>query len=276
MSFAYRRTYRGPLRSAILDWAGTVIDYGCLAPAATFVEAFAGFGVAVTAAQARGPMGMAKRDHIKAIIEHPEVAAAWIARHGRPAGQADIDAIYDRFLPLQMATVERHSQLIPGALEAVAAMRARGMAIGSTTGYPRAVMAVASRTAKAQGYAPDCVVCAEDTPKGRPGPFPALKALIELAVFPVEAVVKIGDTAVDVEEGLNGGMWSIGISATGNEVGLSLSEWSALEETEQRRLHTAAQDKLARAGAHYVATSIAEILPILDDIDVRLARGEKP
>lgn len=276
MRFAYRRIYRGRLRAAVLDWAGTVVDHGCLAPPATFIEAFAGFGVAVSVAQARAPMGMAKRDHIKAIIEDPEVAAAWVARHGAPAAESDVDAIYDRFLPLQVAVVEQHSALIPGALEAVQAMRARGMAIGSTTGYPRAVMAVAARAAEAQGYVPDCVVSADDTPKGRPGPFPALKALIEMAVAPVEAVVKIGDTVVDVEEGLNGGMWSVGITATGNEVGLGVEEWSALPEAERTRLAAAAEEKLLRAGAHYVCASLAEILPLLDDIDARLARGEKP
>jgi phosphonoacetaldehyde hydrolase len=276
MSFAYRRTYRGRLRAAILDWAGTVVDHGCMAPAATFIEAFAGFGVPVTVAEARGPMGMAKRDHIKAIGDGASVAAAWAERHGRPFGDEDVDAIYDRFLPLQVAVVEQHAELIAGALEAVSAMRARGMAIGSTTGYPRSVMAVVSRAAEAQGYVPDCVVAAEDTPKGRPGPFPALRALIEMAVSPVEAVVKIGDTVVDVEEGLNGGMWSVGITATGNEVGLSAKEWLALPEDKRTRLRAAAEDKLLRAGAHYVCASLAEVLPILDDIDARLARGEKP
>ncbi|HYN39691.1 MAG TPA: phosphonoacetaldehyde hydrolase, partial [Rhodospirillales bacterium] len=219
---------------------------------------------------------MAKRDHIKAIAEVPAVAAAWTAQHGAPPGEAEIDALYDRFLPLQVAMVEKHSALIPGALAAVAAIRARGLKIGSTTGYPRAVMAVVARAAAVQGYAPDCMVCAEDTPRGRPGPFPALKALIDMAVFPVEAVVKIGDTVVDVEEGLNGGMWTIGIAVTGNEVGLSFDEWEAIPDWEQAQYRAAAAGKLAAAGAHYVADSLADVPPILDDIDARLTRGEKP
>ena len=141
MTFTYRRSYRGRLRAAILDWAGTVVDYGCMAPTSTFIEAFAAYEVPITAAQARAPMGMAKRDHIKTIAEMPEVAAAWLAQHGSPPGEAEIDKLYDRFLPLQVAMVEKHSELIPGALEAVAAMRARGLKIGSTTGFPRAVPA---------------------------------------------------------------------------------------------------------------------------------------
>ena len=53
------------LKAAVFDWAGTVIDHGSLAPMGVFVKTFAGFGVAITIAEARGPMGMAKRDHIK-------------------------------------------------------------------------------------------------------------------------------------------------------------------------------------------------------------------
>jgi phosphonoacetaldehyde hydrolase len=276
MSFRYRRRYTGPLRAAILDWAGTTVDHGCLAPADTFVEAFAGFGVAITVAEARAPMGMAKKDHIRAIAAMPRVAAAWRERHGRDAAAADVDALYDRFLPLQVAMVERHAALIPGALAAVQAMRARGLKIGSTTGYPGAVMAVVAAAAARQGYQPDAIVVAEDTPAGRPGPYPAWRALTLMQVSPAAAVVKIGDTVVDVEEGLNGGMWTIGLTVTGNEVGLSAADWEALPAEAQAGRRTAAAERLAGAGAHYVCDRLADVGPILDAIEARLAAGEAP
>ncbi len=271
-----RRSYRGPLKAAVLDWAGTVIDFGCQAPAATFIEAFAAEDVAISINQARAPMGMAKRDHIKAIAAMPDVSSAWQARHGRPVGEDDIDRLYDAFLPLQLTAVRRHAQLIPGALGAVESMRARGLAIGTTTGYPRAVMAVVAAEAEAQGYRPDCIIAAEDAPLGRPSPFPAFAALARLGVYPVEAVVKIGDTVVDIEEGLNGGMWTVGISVTGNEVGLSEAEWSALDNGSRSQRRSAAAEKLRSAGAHYVVDSVSDVLRVLDAINRRLARGDKP
>lgn len=276
MSGVSCRRYRGPLKAAVLDWAGTVVDFGCQAPAATFVEAFAAEGVAISIAQARAPMGMAKRDHIKAITAMPDVASAWQARHGRAIGEADIDRLYDAFLPLQLAAVRRHARLIPGALEAVESMRAQGFAIGTTTGYPRAVMAVVAAEAEAQGYRPDCVIAAEDAPLGRPSPFPALAALARLGVYPVEAVVKIGDTVVDIEEGLNGGMWSVGITVTGNEVGLTEAEWQALDERSRAQRREEAAEKLHSAGAHYVVDSVGEVLHVLNAINRRLARGDRP
>ena len=276
MSGVSCRRYRGPLKAAVLDWAGTVVDFGCQAPAATFVEAFAAEGVAISIAQARAPMGMAKRDHIKAITAMPDVASAWQARNGRAIGEADIDRLYDAFLPLQLAAVRRHAQLIPGALEAVESMRAQGFAIGTTTGYPRAVMAVVAAEAEAQGYRPDCVIAAEDAPLGRPSPFPALAALARLGVYPVEAVVKICDTVVDIEEGLNGGMWSVGITVTGNEVGLTEAEWQALDERSRVQRREEAAEKLHSAGAHYVVDSLGDAVRVLDAINRRLARGDRP
>jgi phosphonoacetaldehyde hydrolase len=104
----------------------------------------------------------------------------------------------------------------------------------------------------------------------------ALEALVRLSISPVEAVVKIGDTAVDIGEGLNGGMWAVGVAVTGNEVGLTAAEYAALPVDEQRRLSQVATDGLYAAGAHYVVDSLSEIGPVLGSIEERLAAGEKP
>lgn len=276
MPYNYTRRYTGPLKGAILDWAGTAVDFGCLAPAAAFMEAFRSSGVAITPEQARAPMGLPKWDHIRAITRMAPVAAAWAERHGAVPTDRDVDRLYETFLPMQVDVVAGHSGVIPGATEALAAMRARGLRIGSTTGYPRAVMDVVIAAAATQGYAPDAVVCAGETPSGRPGPAMALKCMIDLDLSPVSACVKIGDTPVDVEEGLNAGMWTIAVADTGNEVGLPLTEWEALPEARRAAVRAVAEDRLRRAGAHYVVGSLADAVPLLDAIEARLARGETP
>ncbi|MGA2527907.1 MAG: phosphonoacetaldehyde hydrolase [Acidimicrobiales bacterium] len=276
MSSQNAHRYLGPLRAAVLDWAGTTVDHGCMAPVATFMQAFAETGVPITVAEARAPMGMPKWQHIQAITRDESVGARWEALYGKRPDDSDVDKLYKRFLPLQVETVQGHSEVIPGVVETIAAMRGRGLAIASTTGYPREVMDVVVRVAKEQGYEPDVTICAGDTPAGRPGPFMALQALIKLSVSPVESVVKIGDTVVDIEEGLNGGMWSVGVAVTGNEVGLAVAEWSALGAEEQRRLTQVATERLLAAGAHYVVDSLVDIISVLDSIEARLAAGDKP
>jgi phosphonoacetaldehyde hydrolase len=69
--------FRGPLTAAIFDWAGTVLDFGCIAPVAAFREAFAETGVAISEAEVRLPMGAAKREHIELILAQSQVQARW-------------------------------------------------------------------------------------------------------------------------------------------------------------------------------------------------------
>lgn len=81
------------------------------------------------------------------------------------------------------------------------------------------------------------------------------------------AMVKIGDTPADIEEGRNAGMWAIGITRTGNEVGLTEEEWARLAVEEQERMLRSAEQRLLDAGAHYTAPSVAECEPILEQIE---------
>ena len=276
MPYQYTRRYTGPLKAVVLGWAGTTVDFGCMAPTAALMETFKRSGFEISQEQARAPMGLTKWDHIRTVLNMPSIAGAWADKYGSAPTERDVDALFERYIPLQISAVARYADVIPGAAEAVGAMRARGLRIGSTTGYPRAVMDVLAPAAAAQAYAPDVVVCAGETPSGRPGPSMALKAMIELDVGPVEACVKIGDTIPDVEEGLNAGMWTIAVADTGSEVGLPLSVWDGLSSVRRAELRSTAEDRLRRAGAHYVVGSAVAALLALESIESRLARGEKP
>ena len=276
MTFGYRRSYRGKVRAVLLDWAGTTMDFGCMAPAVVFVKVFERAGVPITMDEARAPMGAHKRVHIQQVTELDAVRARWQARHGRPPGEADVDRMFADFVPLQLECLSEYSTLIPGTLEVVGALRARDVKLGSTTGYLREMMAINLADAKAQGYEPDATVCASDVPAGRPYPYMCLQNMLDLRVWPVEACVKVDDTLPGIEEGLNAGMWTVGLAVSGNEVGLPLAAWQALPPAEQQARRERAHARLRMGGAHWVVDTIADLPPCLDDIEARLARGEKP
>jgi phosphonoacetaldehyde hydrolase len=276
MAFTYRRSYRGRIQAVLLDWAGTTMDFGCMAPAAVFVEVFKRKGVPITMAEARAPMGAHKRVHIHKITELDSVRKRWQEKHGALPTEADVDAMFKEFVPLQLQCLSDYSKLIPGTLGIIRTLRKRGYKIGSTTGYMTEMMAINLRDAKKQGYAPDSTVCASEVPAGRPYPYMCLQNVINLGVSPVEACVKIDDTRPGIEEGLNGGMWTIGLAISGNEVGMPLKDWNKLPKAEQARLRDGAYTRMYQCGAHYVVDTIADILPCLDDIEVRLAAGERP
>jgi phosphonoacetaldehyde hydrolase len=263
------------IRAVIVDWAGTIVDFGSIAPVETFIRVFARNGVEITTAEARAPMGQGKRDHIQSIAA--AVEERWADAHGgRGPTAADIDKMYAEFIPLQIEAVVGHAAAIPGAVEALATLRGRGLKIGSTTGYSREIIAPLEVRARAQGLILDCVVCASDVSEGRPGPAMALEAARRLAVAPMHAVVKIGDTVADIGEGRNAGMWSVGVAATGNEVGLDEEAFGALPREERERRIGLARDRLLEAGAHAVIDSIAEAPALVDALLARLANGERP
>ncbi len=276
MYFHYQRSYRGPVRAVILDWAGTTVDFGSLAPVAAFVQLFAEQGVAISVAEARGPMGLEKREHIRQLCESPAIAARWRERHGVEPGAAEVDRLYEVFVPLQIAVIRDHAQLVPGGRETVAGLRERGIRIGANTGYSRAMMEPLLEAAAAQGYVPDSTVCATEVPRGRPYPHMSLKNAIELEIETVQSCVKVDDTVPGIEEGLNAGMWTVGVAVSGNEVGLALTDWQVLPRVEQQRYRERAYQRLLAGGAHYVVDTIADLSRCLDAIEGRLARGERP
>ena len=264
------------LRALMLDWAGTVVDFGSCAPVAAFIATLARHQIQVTTAQAREPMGKAKREHIAAILAMEPIMEQWRHRYQRDSNEADIDRIYVDFQTIQFEGLARHSHVIPGAAAAVAICKAEGLKVGSSTGYTRAMMQVVMAQAKHEGYEADAMVCADDVAFGRPAPWLIFEAMRRLNVYPSAAVVTVDDTVVGVEAGRNAGTWSIGLALTGNELGLSEQEVAKLRADELTRLLAKARQRLEAAGAHAVIDSIAQLPALLDEIDQRMERGERP
>lgn len=266
------------ITAVILDWAGTTVDFGSFAPTQIFVEAFRrAFDVEITLAEARVPMGLGKWQHIEALGKLPAVDARWQAKFGRSMTAEDIDTLYATFMPLQIAKVVDFSAPIAGVVDTIAALRADSIKIGSCSGYPRAVMEKLVPAAAQHGYAPDHWVATDDLAAGgRPGPWMALQNVIALGVDSVAHCVKVDDAAPGIAEGLNAGMWSVGLALSGNEFGATWEEFQAMtaEEIATRREHAAG--KLYAAGAHYVVDSLADLPDVIADINARLTKGERP
>jgi len=258
------------IKAVIFDWAGTVMDFGCLAPVEAMRDAFAAEGVAVSDAEIRQDMGMAKRDHVGAIMDNPGVALRWASARGAAPTREDGDRLHDALEPLIAAAALRCAVLIPGVADLAADLSRLGVRIGSGTGYSRATMSGVIPLAAAQGYSPDIVVCAGETPTGRPAPFMTWKALTAMNVWPAQACVKVDDATVGIEEGRLAGCWTIGLAASGNGVGLSLDAYRALPEAERSARVEASARQLMAAGADYVIDTIADIGPILDKIAARI------
>lgn len=266
----------GAVRAVVLDWAGTAVDYGCTGPTEVFREAFAAFDVAVDTQEIREFMGLKKIDHVRAMIRLEPVMARWRQVHGRDPDEHDAQVIYARIEPLMLDRIADHAGPIPGILDLVATLRDRGVRIGSSTGYTRPMLDRLMAAAERHGYKPDTAVCSTDVPAGRPFPWMCYANAMALEVYPLSAMVKIGDTVADIEEGLNAGMWTIGLTMSGNELGLPRNQAESMDAGERNTRLDIIANRFRKAGAHFTARGVWEVLPLIEEIELRLSLGFRP
>ena len=248
------------IEAVIFDWAGTTVDYGCFAPVQAFMEAFAHHGVPVTVEETRKPMGMLKRDHIRTMLRMERIAAAWKQVRGHEAAEADVDAVYAQFEPKLFSILDQYAAPKPFAVETAAKLREMGLKIGSTTGYTDAMMSIVASKAAEQGYAPDFWISPDGVGgKGRPCPYMIFANMQALGVSAVRSVVKVGDTISDIREGVNAGVWTVGVVEGSSELGLSSAEFEALSPQARETACRAVEAAFRQAGAQFVIRDLSRL-----------------
>ncbi len=270
--------YKGKVKALVLDWSGTVADAYVLAPAVVFVEVFKKHGVEISMEEARGPMGLRKDLHIKALTEEPEIRERWKGVHGTYPDQGSVDAMFADFVPMQLDCLGDYTALLPGVAEVIQRLQKQGIKIGSSTGFVRSMVDILEEDAKKQGYVPDASVAGDEVEHGaRPKPFMVYRNLDLMDIHPIQSVVKVDDTTSGIGEALEGGCWGVGVTRYSNYMNVnSLEEADALSDDEIQARMEKTHQILTDAGAHYVIESLADIEPVIEDINNRLAQGEKP
>jgi phosphonoacetaldehyde hydrolase len=276
--YVYSRGYRGKVKGLVLDWSGTTADIYVLAPAVVFVEVFKKHGVEISMAEARGPMGLRKDLHIKELTLVPEIAERWKGVHGSYPDQGSVDAMFADFVPMQLACLREYTTLLPHVAEVTQKFQKDGIKIGSSTGFVRSMVDVLEEDAKKQGYTPDASVAGDEVEHGaRPKPFMVYRNLDLMDIHPIQSVVKVDDTVSGVGEALEAGCWGVGIARYSNYMDIdSFDHEKSLSEAEIQRRLAFTRETLRKAGSHYVIDTFDELPAVIEDVNARLARGEKP
>ncbi|GHV86214.1 hypothetical protein AGMMS50230_18220 [Spirochaetia bacterium] len=254
------------ITTVIFDWAGTTVDYGSFAPVDAFKTAFEAFGVSPSIDEIRAPMGMQKEAHIEEMLKGEHLSSLWETVHGKRYTSGDINSIYRRFERSLFEVLPRYAEPLPGVIPCVEYLRTNGIRIGSTTGYTRAMMDIISPLAKRYGYAPDCLVCPDDTGgRGRPWPYMLWRNLEKLASS-LSGVLKIGDTAADMKEAKNAGVVSVGVLCGSSMLGLSEKEYALLAGETRTALFRETRERYIAAGADHVIESISALPELIENL----------
>lgn len=265
------------VEGVILDWAGTAIDFGCFAPVNVFIDIFKNAGIEVTMEEAREPMGMLKIDHIRAMLSMSRVTKLWEEKYGRSFNEQDVENLYAEFEPALMASLSEYTFPIPGVVPAMKLLKNQGLKIGSTTGYTNNMMDVVVSSASQKGYNPDFYVTPDDTKSiGRPYPYMIYRNMEQLKLSASWKVVKVGDTISDIKEGVNAGVWSVGVIVGSSEMGLSLDEYNALSESEKEMAIDKTATSFRENGADFTIETMSELPKLIDRINNYISEGKRP
>lgn len=276
--YVYNRVYQGRVKGLVLDWSGTTADEYVIAPAVVFVDVFKKFNVEISMTEAREPMGLRKDLHILELTKLPKIRERWNKAHGRYPDQGDVDRMFADFVPMQLDCLRKYTTLLPHVADVTQKFQKEGIKIGSSTGFVRSMVDVLEEDAKKQGYTPDASVAGDEVVNGaRPKPFMVYRNLDLMNVHPIQSVVKVDDTVSGIGEALEAGCWGVGIARYSNYMDMdTLEEAQSLPKDEIQRRLVKTRDILQKAGAHYVINTFDELPGVVEEINLRLSKGERP
>lgn len=260
----------------VFDLAGTVVDFGSRAPAGAFCELFRRHGILVSEDEVRIPMGMHKRDHITEMLGMASIASQWRKKHRREWSSVDVDSLFEEFIPLQLEALPRFADAISDAATTIDTLRTMGIKVAATTGYNRPMTTLLTDILAKQEIGFDFTCCAAEVAAGRPRPWMIYHCMEALDIFPPGSVVNIGDTLSDIRAGANAGVWSAGVTVTGNMFGMSKEQLDATPAGKIATMHKTALETMYGAGADLVMESVAGLPKMIETVEDNLMEGVLP
>lgn len=253
------------INGVIFDWAGTTMDYGCFSPVAAFIKTFESIGINLTFEEAREPMGLLKIDHTRALLEMDSVKERFFTLYNRYPNENDVNELYSKFEPILFETLKDYVELNPYVKNVIDELKNRGIKIGSTTGYTREMMNIVIPAAKEKGYEPECCITSDELGYGRPYPYMIYENAKRLNIYPQKSIIKVGDTVVDMKEGVNAGCITVGVILGSSELGLTYEEVQSMDKDELIVRMEKVRKVLLDAGADYVIDDMRGLLEVIDE-----------
>ncbi len=256
------------IEAVILDWSGTIIDYGCMATEEIYRDIFKEFNIELTTKEIRAKMGIEKVDHIRAILESERISKLWLKNTGMEPNEGDVRELNRHFEAKIFDKLAKYCEPKEYVKQTIIKLRESGIRIGSTTSYSTEVMEFLTKLADKKGVSVDCCINAQQVKgQGRPHPYMIFKNMEKMGVSSVHNVIKVGDTVNDIKEGYNAGVVTVGVIDGSSEIGLSQSEFEALSEEDKKTARKKVADKFKKAGADYIMNDFRTLPYIVSQIE---------
>jgi phosphonatase-like hydrolase len=222
------------IRLVVFDIAGTTVrDQNHVAD--VFQAAFKREGLPVTAEKVNEVMGFRKDEAIRYLLTeaYPQLLSEVL-----------VDRIHASFIEQMIAFYEKSDEIeaLPFAEDVFRALHRAGIKTALNTGFSRNITEVILRKLswKDSGLI-DVSVCSDEVEAGRPAPFMIQLIMQQLDIKDPAAVMKVGDTEVDVKEGRNAGC--------GMVVGVTTGSYT--------------REELEKYAPDHIIDHLSELIPLL-------------
>lgn len=275
-----RCSYNRRIRGVVFDLAGTIVDFGVMAPVRAMRKTFRHFGVTVSEGDVRFYTGLEKKEHIRKLGFSSRVRESWRDIYKRDITEEDIESLYRKFVPNQITEIKNYPCLVPNSLEVIEFIRGlHDVKLGSTSGYNRAMVDVVIDNMSKRGLNLDITVASDEILLPRPYAEGCRINMKAMGLRNPTEMVKVGDTDVDVEEGRNAGMWTVAVLQSSNYVGLTpemIKELEMNNPDKLGRIYKKAENRLIIAEPDYLASDITRLPYIISDINNRMINKNNP
>ncbi len=195
------------LEFVLFDLAGTIVKDrvgGVPQVPAAIVESFAEAGYMLGLEDVTPHRGKMKIEMIRCLLVEQKMA-------GVRNFEEEALRIHGLFLNRIMAGVDRLNE-VEGATATFRFLKDRRIKVGVGSGFPGEIVEkIIYRMGWAEEALLDYTAGVDQIGAGRPDPGMILHAMKKLGVRDPRRVLKVGDTAADVEEGKNAGTWTAAV-----------------------------------------------------------------
>jgi len=259
------------VRACIFDLGGTIVDKYSYTPLKSFKQIFTNRGISISHEMVIKDMGRHKLDHIKYILREPPVRYQWIRKYNRPANYLDIDKLFNEFKIVQYENTLKHLDILPETKSTLNMLQKMDIKIGITTGFDKETTEnILYKLGKHNIYVDSYVSSTCLNKPGRPYPHMVEENMRLLNIDNPNDIIKIDDTNVGIDEGINANCWTIGVSRWSINMNIDSLEMIDTIENNPKLLHKKMKEsrlKLEQSNPDYIINTLYELPNIISKID---------
>jgi phosphonoacetaldehyde hydrolase len=267
--------YKGKIKGIIFDTVGVLVDCGCLHHNKAIANIFKMRNIELKESLIRNFNGLTLKDQLKKIVTDRRVLNDWKKIYGNKPNDEDLAMLLQDLINRIAASIPEKDYIIDSYKKKFNKLNNKGYKIALTCEYPPALASLIFDKLQKDGFKFSQSITINDTMVGAPFPWMCYMSAIKLNVFPLNAIIRVGDSPYNIEEGINANMWTAGVVNTGNLIGLSKDEMRRKGVDKLHKKVKSAYKKFKKKGAHYVIDSINDISWVIDDINSNLLKTKK-